>query len=200
MDDARHRSSFDAILTTAGRVATCLAVVALGACGELLPRSEAITDGPWRTYEEAQQAFERIVPHQTTVTGLRVLGLDPESNPNITILLYSELLGRYVINPSILASPLDAGVLECLRVGNRCRGYEVDYHVTRRKRYGNFLADLFNFRRKTEIVGWRFKAMVLVADDIVVYKATGGQPAIHEFEESNNPLGPLQGAGERVFR
>jgi len=72
--------------------------------------------------------------------------------------------------------------------------------VTRRTRYGNFLADLFNFRRKTEIVGWRFKAVVLLADDVVVYKATGGQPAIHEFEESNNPLGPLQGAGERVFR
>jgi len=166
----------------------------------MLPRSEAITDGPWQTFEEAQQALDRVVTHKTTAADLKDLGLDPASNPNIAILLYSELLGRYINNSSTVASALDAGVLECLRVGTRCRGYEVDYHVTRRTRYGNFLADLFNFRRKTEIVGWRFKAVVLLADDVVVYKATGGQPAIHEFEESNNPLGPLQGAGERVFR
>lgn len=82
----------------------------------------------------------------------------------------------------------------------RCQGYEVDHRVLKRNRYGNFWADLLNFKRKTDIVGWRFNAVVLITDDVVVYKLTGGQPAIHDREESNNPLGPFQGAGESLFR
>lgn len=69
-----------------------------------------------------------------------------------------------------------------------------------RNRYGSFWADMLNFTRKTDIVGWRFNAVVLITDDVVVYKLTGGQPAIHEHEESTNPLGPFQGAGERILR
>ena len=95
-------------------------------------------------------------------------------------------------SPSVDASSLDAGVQECVRAATRCKGYEVDHRVLKRHRYGNFWADILNFRRKTDILGWRFNAVVLITDDIVVYKLTGGQPAIHEYEDSNNPLGPLQ--------
>lgn len=77
-----------------------------------------------------------------------------------------------------------------------CKGYEVEQRSTTRHRYGNFWADFLNFHRKMDIVGWRFKGVILIRDDVVVYKLTGGQPAIHEFESSNNPLGPLQGFGE----
>ena len=72
--------------------------------------------------------------------------------------------------------------------------------MLKRNRYGNFWADLFNFKRKTDIVGWRFNAVLLITGDVVVYKLTGGQPTIHEHEESNNPLGPLQSAGEAILR
>ena len=34
-------------------------------------------------------------------------------------------------------------------------------------------------------------------DDMVVYTLYGGQPRIHEHEVTRNPLGPLQGLGER---
>ena len=42
----------------------------------------------------------------------------------------------------------------------------------------------------------RFNGVILIKGDLVVYKLTGGQPVIHEYEESKNPLGPLQGIGE----
>ena len=126
--------------------------------------------------------------------------VDPTSNPNVTILNYSDVLKRFVPSPSIDAASLDVGVQECLRAATRCQGYEVDHRVLKRKRYGNFWADLFNFRRKTDIVGWRFNAVLLITDGVVVYKLTGGQPVIHEHEESNNPLGPLQESGEMLLR
>ena len=174
-------------------------VTAVAGCSALLPRTEALTVSPWQSFEEAQQAFNQIILHKTTVGDLKRLKLEPESNPNITILNYSDVLRRFIPSPSIDASSLDAGVRECLRAATHCRGYEVDHRVLKRNRYGNFWADIFNFRRKTDIVGWRFNAVVLITDDVVVYKLTGGQPAIHEYEESNNPLGPLQESAGAVL-
>jgi len=184
----------------AQRAFIAAAAAAIAACSTLLPHTEALTDSPWQSFEEAQRAFDQIIPHKTTVADLKRLKLDPASNPNITILNYSDVLRRFIPSPSIDASSLDAGVQECLRALTRCRGYEVDHRVLKRNRYGNFWADLFNFRRKIDIIGWRFNAVVLTTDDMVVYKLTGGQPAIHEHEDSSNPLGPLQGAGEAIFR
>jgi hypothetical protein len=186
--------------TMARQYLIAVLLVATSACSTLLPRSEALTDSPWQSFEVARQAFDQIIPHKTTGADLKRLKIDAESNPNVTILNYSDVLRRFVPSPSLDVASLDAGVQECLRAATRCQGYEVDHRVLKRTRYGNFWADLFNFRRKTEIVGWRFNAIVLIVNDVVVYKLTGGQPAIREYEQSNNPLGPLQGAGEAIFR
>jgi len=184
--------------TAAKRIPIVVLVAGLAACGTLLPRSEAVTDSPWQSFEDAQRAFDQIVPHKTTVADLKRLKLDPASNPNITILNYSDVLRRFIPSPSVDASSLDAGVQECVRAATRCQGYEVNHRVLKRNRYGNFWADIFNFRRKVDVVGWRFNAVLLIKDSVVVYKLTGGQPVIHEHEDSNNPLGPLQGVGETL--
>ena len=200
MVNARKLRVATAALAIAQRLLIAAMVTVIGACSALLPHSESITDSPWQSFEEAQRAFDEIIPHKTTVADLKRLKLDPVSNPNITIMNYSDVLRRFIPSPSVDASSLDAGVQECLRAATRCQGYEVDHRVLKRSRYGNFWADIFNFRRKIDIVGWRFNAVVLTTDDVVVYKLTGGQPAIHEHEESRNPLGPFQGAGEALFR
>jgi hypothetical protein len=165
-------------------------------CGALLPRSEIVTESPWRNFSEAQAVFERIVPGVTTLEDLKALRLDPQANPNITILNYSDVLRRFIPNPSISAGDLDAGVRECISAKTVCRGLEIDQRSLERQRYGNFWADFLNFRRKVDIRGWRFNGLLLLKDGVVVYKLTGGQPEIREHEQSNNPLGPLQGLGE----
>jgi len=48
--------------------------------------------------------------------------------------------------------------------------------------------------------GWRFKAVFLVIDDVVVDKFWNGDPKIIEDRDEKFPLGPLQGAGEMVLR
>ena len=171
----------------------------LGGCSSLLPKGETETEGPWQTFWEAQQTFDKIIPHQTTVEALKQLKLDPESNPNVTILNYSDVLRRFIPSPTINASDLDPGVQECISAKTACKGYEIDQRVMKRNRYGNFWADVFIFERKVDIAGWRFNGVILIKDDLVVYKLTGGQPAIHEREENKNPLGPFQGFGERLL-
>jgi len=174
------------------RAVLLLLVVALAACSSWLPRGEALTYSPWKSFAEAQQTFDRIVPHQTTVAELKELKIDPKANPNITILNYSDVLRRFLPSPSINSHDLDAGVQECIAAKSGCEGYEINQQTIKRKRYGSFLADLFNFRRKTDVSGYRFNGVLLIKQGVVIYKLTGGQPAIHEYEENVNPLGPFQ--------
>lgn len=68
------------------------------------------------------------------------------------------------------------------------------------ERFGNFWLDIFNFRRKSKGTGWRFKAVFLVIDDIVVDKFWNGDPKIVMDTDARNPLGPLQDAGTIILR
>jgi hypothetical protein len=183
-----------------GWIAVALLSALVSGCGALLPRSEAETNGTWQSFQEAQQAFDQIVLHQTTAEDLKRLRMDPLSNPNITILNYSDVLRRFIPSPTINVQDLDRGVRECVEAKSSCQGYEVNLRSIKRSRYGNFWADFFNFRRKVEVVGWHFNGVILLKDSVVIYKLTGGEPAIHEHEESSNPLGPLQGAGGDLLR
>ena len=181
------------------RTAVLLAAALAGACSSLLPRGEQLTYSPWKSFADAQQTFDQIIPHRTTVAELKRMKLDPKANPNITILNYSDILRRFLPSPSINATDLDVGVQECIAAKSACEGYEINQHYTRRKRYGNFLADLLDFHRKTDISGWSFNGVLLIKGGVVIYKLTGGQPAIHQFEETVNPLGPFQ-SGTGVTR
>lgn len=178
------------------RLALGLSVLFLAGCGTLLPRGESVVESPWHSFAEAQQTFDSIIPYKTTVEDLRKLKLDPLKNPNITLLNYSDVLRRFIPSPATNMQDLDAGVQDCINAKSACQGYEVDQKTVTRRRYGNFWADFLNFKRKVNIVGWRFNGVILIKGDLVVYKLTGGQPVIHELEESKNPLGPLQGIGE----
>lgn len=178
------------------RLTTGLLALFMTGCTALLPRSNTTVDSPWKSYQDAQKTFDSIVVRQSTIEDLKKMKLDPASNPNITILNYSDVIRRFMPSASIGSHDLDAGVEECIKAKSACRGYEVDQKSMRRERYGNFWVDFLNFSRKIDVVGWRFNGIVLIKDDVVIYKLTGGQPAIHEMEENQQPLGPLQGIGE----
>jgi len=186
------------------RVIILLAIISppvfLAGCSSLLPHAHTNTVGPWQNYHEAQQTFDQIIPYQTTSEELKTLKLDPESNPNITILNYSDVIRRFIPNPTVNADDLAPGVKECIMAKAACHGYEIVQKSNTSKRYGNFWADITNFKRKTEVTGWSFSGVILVKDDIVIYTLAGGLPAIRELDESNNPLGPFQGSGESALR
>lgn len=175
-------------------------MLSLTGCSALLPRGDHAVEGPWTSFEEAQQTFDAITPYQTRLEDLKKLGLDPVSTPNITLLNYSDVVNRFVPATAVNSVELDAGVSDCVKAKMACRGFEIDQRHIKRNRIGGFWADFLNFKRRTNVDGWHFRGMLLIKDDVVVYKLVGGQPLIRETEHNTNPLGPLQGIGESSVR
>jgi len=169
------------------------AVFIFSGCVSLLPSSkETARTQSWGTFEEAKAAFEQIVPYRTTTEELQRIGFDAESTSNMRILTHLDIIQRFMQNPSIKKEDLDEGILACINAKADCRAYEINLRNIIRKRYGNVLLDLFNFRRRTNESGWEFQALIVMVNGTVVHKLWGGTPMINQNREAKNPLGPLQ--------
>jgi hypothetical protein len=176
---------------------TCSLLVALGllgGCSSLLPSTKEVTatGSTWQRYQDAEQTFDKIVPGQTTTADLRGMNLDPASNSSVTILQHWEVTQRFVVNQTVSLDDLDPGVRECIVARAQCRAYEINHVSTNTKRSGNAVLDVLRVYRETHTGGWRFSGLILMKDGVVLYKLTGGQPLIHQIEEKEDRLGPLQ--------
>ena len=157
---------------------------------------KAHTESPtFQTFEEAQRAIEALVPQKSTLADLVGLGLTPAKQPNTLILTHADVVRRMVNGSVIGKEDLDPGILNCISARDACRGWEFNVARISKARTGNFFADFVNFKRRTETTGWRFNALVLLVNDVVVYRAWGGQPVVNEVEVNSNPLGPFQDMG-----
>ena len=172
----------------------------LTSCTALLPQSESVGQSKWESFAAAKNTFNRITPYETHKAELVALGLDAASNSNITLLNYSDIIRRFIPSSAVASENVDQGITDCIAVKDACSAYEVDVKSVKRKRAGNFWLDSLNFKRRTEISGWRFTGLIVLKDDLVVYKLWGGQPSIKEAEETRNPLGPFQGIAEGAVR
>lgn len=170
----------------------------LAGCSSLLPKSKEVTASPWQSYQAAQETFDKIVPGQTTIFELRQMSLDPTSNPNIAILNYADVMRKFMLNQSFSINDLDTGVRECVLAKIGCRGLEINQSLVNKQRLGNVVLDVLGFQRETHTDGWRFNGLILLKENVVVYKLTGGQPILQGTEEAKNPLGPVQAIGSRV--
>ena len=168
-------------------------------CASLLPSSEKDVKSPWSEFHEAKTSFDQIVPYKTTSAELKDLGFDPSETPNIGLLNYLDVVRRFMPNPNIKKNELDEGLLGCISAKDGCRAYEVKLSKVSKKRFGNVLLDLFGFRRRTKIYGWEFDAIIVMNNDLVVYKIWGGRPKIDETTDEKKPLGPLQNS-ESILR
>lgn len=130
---------------------------------------------------------------------LRQLGIAPPDYPNTVILTQADIVRRFVPSGLVQRQDLDAGVLACLEARDACRGWEVTAARISKKRTGNFFADFTNFSRRQETTGWRFKGLILLVNNTVVYRTWSGQPRISEVEITHNPLGPFQDIGPAVL-
>lgn len=173
-----------------------VALFALAACSSLLPKVKTVVHSPWESFDDAKAAFDKISLNKTTVTELKDLGFDPFTTPNIKILNYLDIAGTM---PAVKEEEMDEGLRNCIKAKTSCLAYEFQPKSIRTKRYGNFWLDLFNFKRKTRETGWQFKALVVVINDVVVYKLWGGNRELYGETEATNPLGPLQDSGSAVI-
>jgi hypothetical protein len=166
-------------------------------CAAFLPRSKEVVRVPWDSYQQVQAAYEQVAPNKTTVHQLKKVGFDIYSTPNIKILNYIDIAAT---TQNIKYEDLSRGLAQCIKVRENCKGYQFEPKVIMHERQGNFWLDVFNFRRQNKTTGWRFKAVFLVIEDVVVDKFWNGDPKIIEDRDSITPLGPLNDAGGMVLR
>lgn len=169
----------------------------LSGCSSMLPKARS-QSSPFETFEEARTSIEGLVPMKSKVIDLAKMDIDPVKQPNTSILTHADIVRRFVPSSLIKREDLDPGVLACLEARDACRGWEIPAARILRARTGNFFTDFTNFSRRTETTGWRFKALILLVNDVVVYRAWSGQPHINEVEVNTNPLGPLQDMGPAI--
>lgn len=176
------------------RILLVAAMVLLTGCSALLPSSKEETIASWDQFDQAKAAYDKISLGESRAQ-LKELGFDVANSPNIEVLSYLDVATKV---KSIPMAELDPGLQQCLQSREECQAYVLDLRKLKAKRVGNFWADFFNFKRKTDSSGWRFNALLVMINDQVIYKLWSGTPMIELHEEKRNPLGPLQGAGNQI--
>ena len=170
----------------------------LAGCSHMLPKvqSELST---FKTFDEARAAIDSLRPTVSTVDTLKQMDIDPTRQPNTVVLTQQDIAQKFLSGNTLKREDLDPGVLACLDARNACQGLAFTAERMLRARTGGFLADFTNFKRRTETTGWRFSALILLVNDVVVYRTWGGQPKVEELEVRTNPLGPLQEMGPALI-
>ena len=158
----------------------------------MLPTDRTTTESGWQSYGAVASAFNQIVPDRTTSAGLKGLGFDPETSPNIRILTYVDIMNIFMPNPSIKEQDLAAPVAACIDSREQSQAYVIDLKDSLAKRHGNLFLDVFGFKQSIHNTGWEFKGLLLLKHGVVVYKLSAGQPYISSDEKHIKPLGPLQ--------
>jgi len=184
------------VMTSLRACLLSILMLLLTACSSLLPRGSTETLSGFGSFEEARDAIERVKPYQTTTDQLKDLGFDVRATANVKLIPYPEVVSRLAPNPSVPMDMLDPGIRDCIESRQACRAYEFSFARQVSHREGSFWADFLNFRRRTEITGWRFQGLVVVRNGVVLFRNYGGEPQIKQTERQSNPLGPLQPAGE----
>lgn len=152
--------------------------------------------GVRQSFESAEVALAQVVPYQTTTQELKTLGFDFAASPNVTVITYPDVVARLAPNSSVPFDALDPGIRDCILTRSACQAFEFQIVRNKREREGNFWLDFLTFRRTTAVTGWRFDALIVVRDGVVLFRKFGGERQISRVEQHTNPLGPLQGAGE----
>jgi len=161
-------------------------------CKSLFPHGESTTVSRWKNYNDVEAAFKTIAPYCTTVDDLRTLGFHPQASPNVKILTYVDIVQTFLPNAAIHKEDLPEAVRACIDAKEKSRAYLVELHDTTNKRHGNLILDIFGFKRLTHVSGWEFKGLILIKDDLVLYKLASGEPQVSRDENRIKPLGPLQ--------
>ncbi len=180
-------------------LAPLLFICLLTGCTSMLPSSKQDVSNHWRDFEDAKRSFDQIIPYSTNMNTVRELGFDPFKTPNMQILNHSQVVRAVLPSPVPEQMQIPPGILDCIKAQEGCIGYFMEPSRIYRQRDGNFLLDFLNFRRNTTVTGWKFGALIVVINNLVVYKQWSGRPQIEETELQRNPLGPLQSVGPSLF-
>ncbi|BCW87020.1 hypothetical protein sos41_01460 [Alphaproteobacteria bacterium SO-S41] len=169
------------------------ATLGLAACAsDILPSTDREKAGPFPTYEIAEIAYKIIEPGVTDSAKLRELGIDPKTTPNLRVINYVEVMRVFMPTDTVTLADLDPAVQGCIGAKTACVGYVMAPEASATQRTGHISLDVLGFQRETEETGWSASMLLLLVDDVVVYKLWSGTPRTEERNKETNPLGPAQ--------
>ena len=161
-------------------------------CQSLFLSNRSSTQSRWTNWDEINISFNKIAQGHTTVSDLKRMGFDPSVSPNIKIMPYVDIVPIFMPNPNIHIGDLPIGVRIYVEANTNNCAYMVELQDVLEKRHGSLLLDIFGFKRLTHQSGWRFKGLILIKGDVVVYTLSSGDPNISADENKIRPLGPFQ--------
>ena len=167
-------------------------LLTLTGCAVLLPSQKETVESPWNSFDAAKAAFDEVRPGHTMLPDLHQMKLNPHKAPNIRRMNYLEVAQYFMPTQSITKDDLPAELRDCLYARDNCFAYRMTPANSRSQRNGWVLLDILGFQKKTTTTGWRFDAVFVVNEDLVVYKVWSGEPVINRQKKETTPLGPLQ--------
>ncbi len=180
-------------------LAVTLSLVGCGGFG-LLPHQTSINNTRFNSYGEVESAYNSVVPGQTMVSDLGHMGFDSATTANIEVLSYLGVIERFMPRDSIRFDKLDPAVQGCIEARDRCSAFVFRPQRLEQERQGNIVLDLLGFERTTVNHGWSAEVTLLVENGRVAYKVMSGRPRIEDYQDSVQPLGPLQDLGGTAVR
>lgn len=175
-----------------------LGALSLAACSSkaLLPSATSENTKVFQTYDQVAGAYGAITAGKTNGAELEKLGFGVKTAPNVEILTYVGVIDRLPQDARTKGHVPDA-VQGCFDAQDRCTAYLFRPGRIESRHVGNTFLELAGFQKDTLNTGWTADIMLLVQDDVVVYKLMNGQPLIGDMQHKVTPLGPLQDAARQ---
>ena len=167
-------------------------------CGGILPHESSVDTTKFLTYEQVMASYNGIDLGKTHRNDLTKLGLDTRTTPNIELLSYSDIVDHFMPSETMKLEQVPANARRCMEAQDHCAGYVIQLQHSSKQRNGGVVSDILGTERDTVSNGWSAKIVLLLQDDVVVYKEISGRPYIEEHHNSSQPLGPLQDLGKNL--
>ena len=181
-------------------LALAVSAMLLGGCAttNLMSSSDEETVGGanWKTYGEAEQFYNKVELGRSTVADLAILGLDLKTAKNVVVLDRTSLLALFMASVPGSFDYLDPAVKQCLTPNIDCTPYIVSKNEAKEVGEGSLTLRVLGFKKESRIYGMEVTMLLLVHNDVVVYKQIKGPPnGTERYKVERKPLGPLDGVG-----
>ena len=174
------------------RIVGGMLLLLLAGCGGVLPQESNVDSSRFQTYDQVLASYADVQQGKTRLKELPGLGLDTRSTPNIEVLSYTDIVNRFLPGESMTLKQAPPAVQRCIEAHYRCSAYVFRLQQSHQQRSGGVVPDLLGIEQDTVSDGWSAEVVLLLQDDLVVYKVISGHPHIQDRNDKTQPLGPFQ--------
>ena len=173
-------------------------LLCLAGCGGILPHETNVDSSKFQTYDQVLASYADVQQGKTRLNELPALGLDTRSTPNIEVLSSTDIVNRFLPADAMTLKQAPPAVRLCIEAQYRCSAYVFRLQNSHTQRSGGVVPDLLGFQQDTVNNGWSAEVVLLLQDDVVVYKVISGSPHTQDRRDMTQPLGPLQDMGKLI--